>query len=273
MLTQQLEIQAATLNPDPSSFAQLNVTLDCQVMMLEDIEASLSPGFQEPEFSPLESQSNVLEELPNNKFENESSSENLSEGSQKNSPFADCWEDVDESIWIEPLTLDDDCSKNSNCSSVKSDSLNSPVSKKSKKKGANGKAPKSKKKPVEKRVTKSELEWLETQKARKEILTRVNTEIIEKVSVDKSLLLEKSQSIRFNECPLIKEFTKIALDTKKFIKKAKKGKRKISMGDPPEIEQDDASCAQQEKIFKEVTKKSSLKGSELEFTYNFPITC
>ena len=243
-------------------------------MMLEDIEANLSPTIPEPELgSPLNTQSNVLEELPN-KFETESSSENLSEGSQKNSPFADCWEDVDEDIFIEPLTLDDDCSKNSNCSSTKSDSLNSPVSKKGKKKnGPNGKAPKSKKKPVEKRVTKSELEWLETQKARKEILTRVNSEIIEKVSVDKSLLLEKSQSIRFNELPLIKEFTKIALDSKNYLKKAKKGRRKSSMPDAPVIEGEDSSCAQQEKIFKEVTKKSSLKGSELEFTYNFAITC
>jgi len=177
------------------------------------------------------------------------------------------WETVGDDVTIEPLNLEDSPPNNSNF--ALNTEGNSPAPKKGKKKGA-AKPLKGKKKPKEKKITKSEMEWQKTQVLKKEVLLRANSEILEKKSLDKSLLKEKSQSIRFNDSPLIREFTKLQMDSKNYLKKQKNRKASNVSAEP---EPEPQTCEKEEKVFKELTKRSSLKGSGLEFTYNFAITC
>jgi len=82
-------------------------------------------------------------------------------------------------------------------------------------------------------------------------------------------LIEKRQSIKFSDDIMVREFTKCT-DSIKFQKKKKQNRRGKGKGELVQ-EEPKEDCKNKEKIYKELTVKSSLKNSNCSFTYSFAV--
>jgi len=94
------------------------------------------------------------------------------------------------------------------------------------------------------------------------------------IEEDKNLLVSNEKKITFNDEPLVREYMKCT-DSKRFIQKKAKKVRKSSQHEAEEEkiqeEVENQKYVTTERIYKELTVKSSLKQSAKRFTYTFPI--
>lgn len=217
----------------------------------------------------MTSKSNVLEDEEVTISGSDFNSDSNSTQDSKGSPIMNDMECVNaESLRKDSLDLES--SPETNVSNVKTNKCQNQ-SKKQKNKKQNSK--KEKGKPKEKKMTKWEFDYYATQKIRQEVLKKVNAEIEQMQEKEKrELLRENKQSIKFNDELNIREFMKCT-DSIRFIKKKNKRNRnanaKEEEANANEPKQDSEP---KERIYKELTVKSSLKSSNSLFTYSFPVT-